>query len=235
MSVLGLLTQIPPQIFSKADKVPSVLDIFFQVFPVEHDEPKLESLDKLLPERIELLQEILSIPRRAIGNWTFEDLDILARYKVRHLEDYRHVLSDLPAIIDAGKHRRCLEINKEWHIINFLFSGDKSDKVTSALSMDEEEFHKINPILCGTEVVGHLHWYYVNSAEVKSIAHALSTFPQDLIQFRFQQIVNKKTSIYPGIFRGEDCYEWLLELCKDIQKFYYDAASQGNLILIRIG
>lgn len=235
MSVTGSLTQIAPHLLAKVEKVPSMLDIFWQVFPMENEEPKLENLDNLSAEHLNLLQEIVPIPTQVLHDWTLEDLDVLVRYKARYREDYVHVLPDIPQIIELGKNKRYMEIGKEWHVVSFLFRGDRSNEFLSLLTSDEEKNWRVNPILCGREVKGHRDLRHVGSSEVQIVANALEKFPQDLIRQRFQQILSKRPHIYPYRLWMEQHYEGLLEICRDIKKFYRDAAIRGDSILVKIG
>lgn len=234
MSVTGSLTQISPRLLAIVEKMPSVLDIFWQVSPIHDEEPKLENLHSLLPERIELLQEISPDSTQALKNWTLEDLDVLASYKAHHPGDYIQVLSALPQIIEAGKNKRCLDVGKEWHIVSFLFRGDSSPEFLPLLAIEEEDSCKVNPILCGKEIQGYRDLRYLQSREVQIIAQALERFPQYLIRERFQQNLNRRPHIYPYNLWVKQHYEGLLEICHDLKKFYHDAASRKNSMLVRI-
>lgn len=114
MSVTGSLTQISPRLLAIVEKTPSVLNIFWQVSPIHDEEPKLENLRSLLPERIELLQEIQPNSRQALKNWTLEDLDVLVSYKAHHPGDYIQVLSALPQI-GIGRNLAVPPSHTTWH------------------------------------------------------------------------------------------------------------------------
>lgn len=241
MSVTGLITQVPQLIIEQAKLAPSVIKLFRSIASLirisENIEyPRIKDLQYLSTERISLLCEILPEPEYAVGRWTLADLSELEFWKAQYPQDYLIIKNDIDKLVDATRINRHLWINRAWDILNYIFTGYTSDEELPFLVCEDRDIPIINLFWSGKVILaknGEIEANYLEKTEVQEIAQALSRMTEQKIRQRFEQGLNLQPDLYHFSW-GEQNYEWLLEMCMDVKKFYNDAANQESAMLINI-
>lgn len=239
MSVTGQLTQISQIVVERAKYTPSVIKLFQYVASSVNESfeiPRIKSLKDLSAERIDLLREIFLNPEVVVGRWTLYDLSELEFWKTLYPKDYERVKVDIDEIIEATRINRTIWLNRAWDIVNYIFTGQSSDKELAFLVRNAEDIPQINLFWGGSAILasnGEIEAHYLEHAEVREVAEALLEMSEQKIRYRFEQGLIAQADIYHFSWR-EQSYEWLLQLCINIKEFYADAASRGHAILINI-
>jgi len=119
---------------------------------------------------------------------------------------------------------RYLNLDKQWQLLHFLFTGDFPYTDNSSDSR-EILLHKM--FMGGTETPWEATYSmvrYLTASEVNEIAEALQQ-SQEVLKLRLGNLLrpNEKRS----------CTEpYLLDLCDKLVRFFNDAAREGNIVLL---
>jgi len=122
-----------------------------------------------------------------------------------------------------------LDIDKAWHGIHFLLTGDAWDGAAPWSLV----------VLGGTPIgedVGYGPARYLLPAQVREVADALGTLPRNELAARFSPQAMEEAEIYPEIWvrDGDDGLEYLLANYDVLVKFYQQAAEQNCAMLLYI-
>ncbi|OGF66391.1 MAG: hypothetical protein A2Y62_12525 [Candidatus Fischerbacteria bacterium RBG_13_37_8] len=121
-----------------------------------------------------------------------------------------------------------LNLDKTWHALHYLLSGNSE--------ADETPLGKL--IMGGKEIgedLGYGPAHYLTSDEVKKCSDALQKISSNEIKHRFDPNTLQKADIYPNIWNEEltkEHLDYLLEYFDALKKYYKEAASQQNAMLI---
>jgi hypothetical protein len=127
----------------------------------------------------------------------------------------------------ATAARRRLAIDKAWHGLHFLLTGDA-----------ESTAGEPGPAVIGGTEIGADEGYgparYFEPAEVAALAAALNREGvENEIAARYDPARMTELSIYPGGWEDdeEDEREWLLDAFREVRAFYRDAAADGAAVV----
>jgi Domain of unknown function (DUF1877) len=232
MSVLCSLTQISSDLLLKIREMPSVLELFRVIEPIDSEERKIDNVYGLSSEHNYLLSEILSEPEQAIGQLTLRDLEEVELWKGEYPDDYQSLKSEVYQILTEGKRTPILDLMKGWDAVGYIFRGDTYSESQSFLANGSNEETRIEVIFGGKSLDEDTR--YLESAEVQEIASALCRFSENIIRKRFEQGRNMQPTLYHWDWL-EESYGYLLNRCVEVQNFYTDAAEQAKGILISLG
>ena len=120
-----------------------------------------------------------------------------------------------------------LDIDKAWHAIHFLLTGDTWGG----------EPPLFNAVLGGTELgaedVGHGPARFLTLAEVQDVASALSEISETDLRNRYNASALSAADIYPGGWEDvEGSLEYLLPYYTKLVEFFSEAAKHGDAMLI---
>ncbi|MBD2021268.1 DUF1877 family protein [Leptolyngbya sp. FACHB-36] len=238
MSVTGQLTQVSQLLVQQAKYIPSVIELFWDIASLVHENPgtpRIKNLEGLSAERIKILREILPDPECAMERWTLHDFSELEFWKTQYPNDYEKTKSNINEIIEATRINRGLWLNRAWDILNYIFTGHSSDAELPLLVYEGESIPQINLFWGGNTIIDKdgFGTHYLEATEVREVAEVLSKISQQEIRQRFEQGLITQPDIYHFSWREQN-YEWLFEMCISVKEFYADAASQGNAMLINI-
>ena len=119
-----------------------------------------------------------------------------------------------------------IDIDKAWHGIHFLLSGDAWGG----------EPPLANVVLGGTEVgddVGYGPARYLTADEVRAAANALQDITPDVLRSRYVATALSENEIYPEIWDDpdDDAIEYLVTWYQILRDYYIDAAAKKNAML----
>jgi hypothetical protein len=229
MSIQGSLTQISPYLLEKVKKLPSLLDVFWSVSPIDDEAPKIKNLQGFSSEWLAIVHEILPNPQQVVRQWTLQDFARVQYWKAARPEDYERLKADVYRIVIEGKTNPTLDLFQDWHLLSYIFRNDSSMDVLPFLTDEAEEGLRVNAVLCGQTIDEFTRC--LEAREVQQIAEGLSKISETTLQHRIQHGSEIRTKLYS--FWTED-YENLLKFCHDLKEFYTNAADRGNAMLIQI-
>ena len=146
-----------------------------------------------------------------------------------------HTIEEIEAEYAAG---RVFELEKQWHALHFLLTGDTSLDLPSTVPPPLG-----NVVFGGAATpfeTGYGPVRCLDPQEVRAVADALRAIPVEELQRRFtEESFFNEQEIYgysrrpPGGWTSEDL-EPLLELYPDFVEFFGQAAETGDLVLISV-
>jgi Domain of unknown function (DUF1877) len=148
-----------------------------------------------------------------------EQLDVLVNDPSKAVDLVYPENEDYPA--DA------LDIDRSWHIIHFLLTGDPW----------EGEYPLVNVVLGGNELPGTDAGYgpfrYLVDAEVKTVSQALASISADDLWSRFDVSRVQAADIYPSPWTGgEGEKEYVSQNYEALRQYFADAAASGKAMLL---
>jgi hypothetical protein len=227
MSVLGDLLEIPSDLLSLFKSYPEVRCLYYRASSLRK-KPNIVSISNLSMPHREIVRELYPNDRHKIGQiWSLEDCDSVLHYKKYNLEEYFLIKENIPRIIEFGKIAHYLYLERDWHLINFLFSGSWSTSISDLVIWDKSSFG-INPILFKKHSLGveYLEYYYLEAEEVKDLAELIQDFGDEIVCENLQHVSNYLTT--------PSCFLHAKELCDSIKNFYCKVANNENSVLIKI-
>jgi hypothetical protein len=130
---------------------------------------------------------------------------------------------------------RVCRLEKEWHALHFLLTGDASLDPPSPVPPPLG-----NVVFGGTPTpieagIGSVR--YLNPNEVREVADVLSAIPTAELQRRFNPEAFNERRIYPMPRPGgwdEEQLEPLLEIYPEFVEFFRQAAGAGEVVLLSV-
>ena len=132
--------------------------------------------------------------------------------------------------LQAQDESHVLGIDKSWHGIHFLLTGEQYGGEPPASL----------PILGGVEFGPEISYgsaRYLMPHEVKEAAAHLAATPVEALKARYKPQQLEKADIYPtGIWEseGDQAFEYLAHWYVPLQEFYAKAAARGEAMLLAI-
>lgn len=211
--------------FSMAPKGPAGIPSFFK-------RRGLLLYNPLVGQRLSLRSEAATATQTTVCAWRIGifAMSMIGNFlQVTPLE-LQALIDDPSAVEDFiypedEEHENCMDVDKAWHGIHFLLSGDPWGG----------NLPLANVVLGGTEIgddVGYGPARYITADDVRTVADAISDVtPQELAK-RYDPSALKKHEIYPEIWdEGEGAVEYLTSWYQSLREYYLDAASKGNAML----
>jgi len=123
-----------------------------------------------------------------------------------------------------GPQRPRLSIDKAWHGLHYLLSGDPE-------STDGD----VGPVVLGGTEVGEDEGYgparFFTAAEVAQLAAALDRAGLDAdVVARYDAATMTALSIYPGGW-DDEARAWLLDSFRDVRTFFREAAGHNQAVV----
>jgi len=169
---------------------------------------------------VELRQKMVELQERISGDPLFVEAFSQLNYNFDALAlNYSFDQSLIPFSPDEKIYS--LQIDTIWHALHFLITGEEKEQGKLPIG---------KVIMGGTpigEEVGYGPARYLRPAEVSNVAEALNSISDEELQQRDLTLLEE---LY-GHFSQEEL-PLLLEVFKDLVKFYQEAADRGNAILI---
>jgi hypothetical protein len=160
-----------------------------------------------------------------IGNYlklSEEQLDLLVNNPNKAKDLVRAKEEDDPS--DA------LDVDKSWHLIHFLLTGDAS----------EGEYPLVNAVLGGNELpdtdAGYGPFRYLVPDEVEAVSQALVSISAKDLWSRFNAARVRSEDIYPSdIWSGDDGdKQYVSQHYEALRQYFSDAAASGSAMLLYI-
>lgn len=132
--------------------------------------------------------------------------------------------------VDSQDEARALDIDKAWHGIHFLLTGQQSGG---------EPPHCL-PVLGGAELgpdLGYGPARYLQPAQVKQASDLLASTPVEALHSRYQPQALEDADIYPTSIwqdEGEEAFEYLAHWYELLRTFYAQASARGAGMLLAI-
>jgi hypothetical protein len=127
------------------------------------------------------------------------------------------------AVIDS-EDEKPLDIDKAWHGIHFLLTG--------------EAWSNKGPVLGGTEIagidLGSGAARYLSPEQVDKMADELSQLSPEKLSQRFDTKEFGIEGIYPDIWEHDGELDWLLHWYRQLQSYYANASEAGKAMLLWI-
>lgn len=122
---------------------------------------------------------------------------------------------------------RHLDIDKSWHIIHFLLTGEEW----------EGEPPLVNAVLGGVTVsdedVGYGPARYLSPPEVQELSAALRTFSTEDLLARWNQAAIDAAAIYPeGWANSPEDREYIGSYFEQLRSFFAKAAEERQVVLV---
>lgn len=146
-------------------------------------------------------------------------------------------LSDIEAIAakfqEQQSNPRYFNLQKEWHALHFLLTGDSSLQQNNVLSTPH-----YNVVMGGTKTQLESTYGFVRflkPKEVKVVAELLSSITIEELKRRFDSTAFNREKIYPNPSPGgwdEEQIEPLLNMYPELVKFFQNAAQDGDIVLL---
>lgn len=129
-----------------------------------------------------------------------------------------------------------LNIDKTWHGINFLLTGEPFGEppLSWVIFGNHSVGGEDNQLLFG---ISHIGLRYLVPDEVVEVANALSSISNEDLANRFSPEAMEAAEIYPqGIWevQREVALNYLLYYYPEVVKFYQNAASQKKAVLLYV-
>jgi len=128
-----------------------------------------------------------------------------------------------------SSHDVSLEMDKEWHGIHYLLTGEPWSPrgVLGQVILGGSEF--------GPDI-GYGPARYLNPRQVAEIATALKNLPIEQFKGRYDPKAMTKAEIYPTIWdrEGQEGLRWLVAGLEQLTEFYGRAAAQGKGVILAI-
>jgi hypothetical protein len=122
-----------------------------------------------------------------------------------------------------------LVMDKEWHGIHFLLTGDpwSTESPYAAVILGGEET---------TFDVGYGPARILSSEQVVDITSKLRHLPLDELRARYNPAEMASAGIYPDVWEreGPDALEWLLAGYVQLRDFYERASTEGKAVVLGI-
>jgi hypothetical protein len=127
---------------------------------------------------------------------------------------------------------RYLDIQKGWHALNFLLTGNATmDRACAPPPLG-------NVVLGGNDTDWEATYGMVRSlapAEVQAVAAALEQVDEEELRRRFDPASYEAEDIYPaGVPWGEDDLAPLLKVFGQVRAFFSEAAKAGEVVLLSL-
>jgi hypothetical protein len=173
--------------------------------------------------RIELKHSVRRVERMSmIGNYlklSDEQLDSLVNDPSK--------AKDLVYAKEEDDPSDLLDIDKSWHLIHFLLTGDGS----------EGDYPLVNAVLGGKELpetdAGYGPYRYLVPDEVEAVSQALASISAEDLWSRFNASRVKSEDIYPSIWTGdEDDKAYISQNYEALRRYFADAAASGDAMLL---
>lgn len=128
---------------------------------------------------------------------------------------------------DLRAYADCIDLDKAWHGIHFLLTGDAWDPGGTAAGL----------AVMGGEPVGVDGPYgptrLLSPEDVKAVAAALGPLTADELRGRFDP--DAMTDVYPDLWdQGEPAFRYLWNAFERLRALYADAAAAGDAVLIAL-
>ncbi len=121
---------------------------------------------------------------------------------------------------------RHLDIDKAWHLIHFLLTGDEWEG-TEPLR---------NAVLGGAEIgkedVGYGPARYLTPAQVSNVAVALASIAPDQLWDQFDLQTVREADIYPCWEGNNEDREYILSYFQMLQNFFTVASQENNAVIL---
>lgn len=154
-------------------------------------------------------------------------------------DDRLHALLDDPETVndylfgEDDEDRNTIDLDKAWHGIHFLLSGDPS------LEVDLTDAKPEAFLLAGGTPIGDIDVGYgpargLTSAEVKAVDAAMSRFTAETLRKAFDPTAFVEADIYPSIWDGDDAesLEYLIENFGTLKQGVRAAARDGLGLIV---
>ncbi len=126
-------------------------------------------------------------------------------------------------------HDVALEMDKEWHGIHYLLTGDpwSARGILGQVILGGAEF--------GPDI-GYGPARYLNPRQVSDIAAALKNLRIEQFKGRYDPKAMMKAEVYPTIWEreGQEGLSWLVSGLEQLTEFYSRAAAQGKGVILAI-
>lgn len=121
-----------------------------------------------------------------------------------------------------------LDIDKAWHGIHFLLTGEVStatpplgDAVMGGTPVGEDE--------------GYGPARLLSAEQVKAVAEALKPLTREIVAARFDAEAMANAQVYPSIWdEGEGALDYLMMHYDELRAFYLRAAKRGDAVLVSV-
>lgn len=147
-------------------------------------------------------------------------------------EQFSQVKSDENALAKTlfeSPHDVALEMDKEWHGIHYLLTGEpwSAQGILGQVVLGGTEF--------GSDI-GYGPARYLSPRQVSEIAAALKNLSIEQFKSRYAPKAMMKAEIYPTIWKreGQDGLKWLVSGLARLTEFYSRAAAQGKGVILAI-
>jgi len=123
----------------------------------------------------------------------------------------------------------CIDIDKAWHGIHFLFTNSDLDGSTAARWI----IHGDTPILNFDAGYGPAN--YLIPSQVREVSNLLENTTIEDLKKRYNPDSFFNAGIYPAIWSGEDALDYLLFYYSHLKNLYRKAAEEREYVLMIIG
>jgi hypothetical protein len=250
MSMIGYFREIPPPLLSRLQADPSLVEEIVgggsQDGPPPLSPERLEDLSKTVKHVIldaegEILKMLPDAQRKMIDALPPEKreefLKKLAAEVARAAGARFRAKERAPKNKSSVSERDLgplLDIEKAWHGLHYLLSGDAEETVPGAGEA----------VLGGVETgptLGYGPARLLGPERVAKVSSALSSLTREALRARFNPKAMSVAQVYPGGWEGDDgngneeTAQWLLEAFEGVRDFYQAAASRGAGVLLYLG
>jgi hypothetical protein len=147
--------------------------------------------------------------------------------------DFSNPEAMLAKLQEQKADERRFSLEKEWHALHFLITGD------SSLESDTQ----LQPPYCNIVMEGTPTQFeatygfvrYLTPEEVRAVAELLSTISVEELRQRFDPAAFNAAKIYPNPRPGgwdDEEIEPLLEMYPELVEFFQNAARDGDIVLL---
>ncbi len=132
---------------------------------------------------------------------------------------------------DADEPEYALDVDKAWHGIHFLLTGDPwegSPPLMNAVLGGET---------LGDEDLGYGPARFLTPEEVTELAEALEGWSREKLAARYDPAAMEAAEIYPtGIWEdeGPEALDYVLSYYDELLEFYRQAAARGDAVILYI-
>ena len=230
MSPTSWLQQISTNGLRRTKHNPDIFQfILMDLTPANVDEPMLvTSLSALTEVQLDIVNSVTPQSETVVNRWSILDIELLEIIREYEPDLFLQLKEQLFCIVEDERRCAHLDIGRAWFPVRLILQHGTCMEPFETVSAVESK-KRIN-IFSGKPVYSSEKFVdtrYQEPDVVAGIAQSLTEFDDNEFRRRFEYVMREQPTAYGEVVLEEEYYEVALEYCKDVQKFYITAETQG--------
>ena len=216
MSMMGYFLETTPELMTLLKMTPGLVGVVVNLTTSQPQLPFSEKeIEKLPAEVRENLMQSLKEMDKLTDQMNEEQI---AKLKKLAPKDHPYILAQL-------KGRQAFSVDKDWHGIHFVLTGNTP-----------EQKGALGQAVFGGKALGDDLGYgparLLSPEEVKKVSNALQSFTDAQFKKGYTQKKMNKQEIYPGGWEMDENYQIALTHFNELKAYYKGAADKNQAMLL---